>query len=82
MINFIQKSFIEQVGEPDQLIIENQEFAVATSMSWYLYDPADGIMGLGWTSIADGFVNTPLRNAYNLGLLPEPIFTVWMEHRV
>ncbi|VDN22939.1 unnamed protein product [Gongylonema pulchrum] len=45
-------------------------------------DPADGILGLGFTSLAINHVSPPLINAIQQKLLQEPIFTVWMEHRV
>lgn len=65
-----------------QLVIQQQTFGLATFMIGFLDDPADGILGLGFTSLAVDYVPPPLVTAIQENLLPEPIFTVWMEHRV
>ena len=38
-------------------------------------------MGLAFTSLAVDYVTPPLINAINQGLLDQPLFTVWLEHR-
>ncbi|KHN88410.1 Aspartic protease 6 [Toxocara canis] len=66
------------VGEA-QLRIQSQTFGQATSMMGFRNDPVDGILGLGFTALADDFVEPPVINAIAQKLLDEPIFTVWMQ---
>ncbi|PAV86336.1 hypothetical protein WR25_14654 isoform C [Diploscapter pachys] len=41
----------------------------------------DGVVGLAFTSISVNGVLPPLINAINQGLLDQPLFTVYLEHR-
>ncbi|VDO64751.1 unnamed protein product, partial [Heligmosomoides polygyrus] len=68
--------------DENQLIVPRTTFGLATHISAdFKEDPTDGILGLGFTSLAEGGVEPPLVNAINQGLLDQPIFTVWMAHR-
>ncbi|KHN88385.1 Aspartic protease 6 [Toxocara canis] len=66
------------VGE-SQLRVENQIFGQAIYVDGFDFDPIDGILGLGFTFLADSFVVPPVINAIAQNLLDEPIFTVWMK---
>ncbi|KAE9550962.1 hypothetical protein FO519_005823 [Halicephalobus sp. NKZ332] len=44
-------------------------------------DPIDGILGLAFTSLAEGNAIPPLINAVNQGLLDKPLFTVYLQER-
>lgn len=39
----------------------------------------DGIMGLGFPEIAVGKVKPPFQNMVDQGLLPEPVFSFWLN---
>jgi hypothetical protein len=63
----------------NQLIIPNTTFAQATEEDSDSYDdPFDGVFGLAFQSISVDNVVPPLINAINMGLLDQPIFTVYM----
>ncbi|KAK0408770.1 hypothetical protein QR680_004147 [Steinernema hermaphroditum] len=66
----------------NQLVVPKSTFGQATSIAqFFASDPIDGILGLGFQSLAvDGVVPT-LINAINQGLLDKPVFTVWMEEK-
>jgi len=68
------------LGDPgNQLVIPNTTFAQATEEDASSYDdPFDGVFGLAFQSISVDNVLPPLINAVNLGLLDQPIFTVYM----
>uniref|UniRef100_A0A0N5CAQ5 Peptidase A1 domain-containing protein n=1 Tax=Strongyloides papillosus TaxID=174720 RepID=A0A0N5CAQ5_STREA len=57
---------------PTALCIPNQDFGQATQLAH--------ILGLAFRSIAVNKITPPIINAYNLGLLEKPIFTVYMGH--
>uniref|UniRef100_F1L723 Aspartic protease 6 n=1 Tax=Ascaris suum TaxID=6253 RepID=F1L723_ASCSU len=77
---FLGKDTVTLGGENDmQLRIPNQIFGQATYMYGFYGDPIDGILGLGFSYLADYYVSPPIINAIDQGLLDEPIFTVWME---
>lgn len=65
-----------------QLAVPKQTFGQATSMSGFSRDVIDGILGLGFTALADDLVVPPFINAVNQKLVDKPLFTVWMAHRV
>lgn len=68
------------VGE-DQLVVPTTTFGIANEMSNdFKTDPADGILGLAFTSLAVDRVTPPLINAMEQGLLDQNLFTVWLEH--
>uniref|UniRef100_A0A0N5A658 Peptidase A1 domain-containing protein n=1 Tax=Parastrongyloides trichosuri TaxID=131310 RepID=A0A0N5A658_PARTI len=76
---------IDTVGLVDDngniLKIPNTGFGQTTSASPdFATDPSDGIMGLGFTSLAVDGITPPIINAINNGLLDEPIFTVYLQH--
>lgn len=61
--------------------IQKQEFGVATHLAaFFAEQPLDGIMGLGWPSIAVDKVVPPMQNA--LPQLDAPLFTVWMDRKI
>ncbi|CAI4231523.1 unnamed protein product [Auanema sp. JU1783] len=65
-----------------QLAVPTTVFGVASHISSDFYsDPADGILGLAFQSLAVDDVTPPLVNAINQNLLNKPVFTVWLEHR-
>ncbi|KAK6038293.1 eukaryotic aspartyl protease [Cooperia oncophora] len=65
-----------------QLAVPKTTFGLATHISAdFKNDPTDGILGLAFTSLAVDKVVPPLINAIDQGLLDQPLFTVWMEHR-
>ena len=68
------------IGE-DGLKIEKQIFAEAVqepSLS-FIAASFDGILGLGFPEIAVGKVQPPFQNALDQGLLPEPVFSFWLN---
>ncbi|KAK0408766.1 hypothetical protein QR680_004143 [Steinernema hermaphroditum] len=65
-----------------QLSVPKTTFGQATSIAqFFASDPIDGILGLGFQSLAVDGVVPPLINAINQGLLDQPVFTVWMEEK-
>ncbi|WKY13806.1 hypothetical protein Q1695_004554 [Nippostrongylus brasiliensis] len=63
----------------DQLIVPGTVFGQATYVaSSFANKPIDGILGLGFRSLAVNDVNPPLLRAVDLGLI-DPIFTVYLE---
>jgi hypothetical protein len=68
------------LGDPSNpLIIPNTTFAQATEEDSNSYDdPFDGVFGLAFQSISVDNVMPPIINAINMGLLDQPIFTVYM----
>lgn len=64
-----------------QLSVPNQIFGQAIQMGGFERDPADGILGLAFTYLADDYVTPPVINAIQQKILDKPIFTVWMKHR-
>ncbi|CAD6193370.1 unnamed protein product [Caenorhabditis auriculariae] len=70
-----------QTGQ-QQLAVPKTTFGLATHISSdFTQDATDGILGLAFTSLAVDGVVPPLINAINQGLLDQPLFTVWLEHR-
>lgn len=66
----------------NQLVVPNTTFGQALVLSPAFRGPEmDGILGLAFQRLAVGNVLPPLDNAWNQGLLDEPIFTVWLEHK-
>uniref|UniRef100_A0A8R1HZZ8 Peptidase A1 domain-containing protein n=1 Tax=Caenorhabditis japonica TaxID=281687 RepID=A0A8R1HZZ8_CAEJA len=65
-----------------QLPVPKTTFGIATHISSdFKTDATDGILGLAFTSLAVDHVVPPLINAINQGLLDQPLFTVWLEHK-
>uniref|UniRef100_A0A0N5AV77 Peptidase A1 domain-containing protein n=1 Tax=Syphacia muris TaxID=451379 RepID=A0A0N5AV77_9BILA len=64
-----------------QLQIKDQIFGQAKKMSGFGNDVVDGILGLGFTDLADAGVTPPLINAVENKLLDKPMFTVWLAAR-
>jgi len=62
------------------LVIPSTTFAQAINVDTRtLGSPMDGILGLGFQSISDQLVVPPFLNAVAQGLVPQPIFTVYLE---
>jgi hypothetical protein len=58
--------------------VEQQTFAVANQMSAdFYYETADGIMGLGWPSLANSGAVPPFQNM--MSQLDQPIFVIWLD---
>ncbi|PAV74111.1 hypothetical protein WR25_21040 [Diploscapter pachys] len=69
------------IGEP-QLTVPKTTFGLASHISADWKDDAgDGIAGLAFTSLAVDGVVPPLINAISQGLLDQPLFTVFLDHR-
>jgi len=69
------------VGET-QLAIPMTTFGQANHISNdFTDDPSDGILGLAFQSLAVDDVVPPLQNAIAQGLLDQPLFTVWLQHK-
>ncbi|CAI5452490.1 unnamed protein product [Caenorhabditis angaria] len=69
-------------ADTTQLAVPKTTFGIATHISAdFKNDAAEGILGLAFTSLAVDHVVPPLINAINQGLLDQPIFTVWLEHK-
>ncbi|PAV79018.1 hypothetical protein WR25_03154 [Diploscapter pachys] len=69
------------IGE-NQLAIPSTTFGLASKISNdFKNDATDGILGLAFQSLAVDNVMPPLQNAIKQGLLDQPLFTVWLEHR-
>ncbi|PIC24406.1 hypothetical protein B9Z55_017758 [Caenorhabditis nigoni] len=65
-----------------QLAIPSTTFGIASKISAdFKQDATDGILGLAFTSLAVDGVVPPLINAINQGILDQPLFTVFLEHR-
>jgi cathepsin D len=63
-----------------QLDIVNTTFGQVSHVASYFADiPVDGILGLGFKSIAVDNVQPVFQHAVELGLLDKPIFTVWLK---
>ncbi|KAI6234909.1 Peptidase A1 domain-containing protein [Aphelenchoides fujianensis] len=63
-----------------QLVIPSTTFGQATHLSDdFDGDAADGILGLAFRSIAEDDVQPVFQHAVELGLVDNPIFTVWLK---
>jgi hypothetical protein len=64
----------------DQLSIPDTTFGQADHLASFFTDqPLDGILGLAFRSIAVDDVQPVFQHAYDLGLVDQPIFTVWLK---
>ncbi|KAE9414648.1 hypothetical protein Angca_008610 [Angiostrongylus cantonensis] len=74
---------IVRIGFPgtQQLVIPDTVFAQADVLS-PSFDvlPVDGILGLAFKSIAVDGVTPPFQRAMELGLVDQPLFTVYLKH--
>uniref|UniRef100_A0A914C6J2 Peptidase A1 domain-containing protein n=1 Tax=Acrobeloides nanus TaxID=290746 RepID=A0A914C6J2_9BILA len=68
-------------GDTQQLVIPNTTFGLATYISNDFNDDniIDGVLGLGFTSLAVDGVVPPLINAYNQHVIDRPLFTVYLQ---
>uniref|UniRef100_A0A7E4VW61 Peptidase A1 domain-containing protein n=1 Tax=Panagrellus redivivus TaxID=6233 RepID=A0A7E4VW61_PANRE len=61
--------------------VDNQVFGLAEHIAdVFGYQPVDGILGLGWPSLAVDNVVPPIQNA--LSQLTAPLFTVWLDRKI
>ncbi|KHJ45771.1 eukaryotic aspartyl protease [Trichuris suis] len=60
-----------------------QEFVEAYYTMWYDWStmPYDGIMGLAFPSVSQTEATNPIISLANLGLLNQPMFTIWKEQQ-
>ncbi|VDK80086.1 unnamed protein product, partial [Anisakis simplex] len=66
-----------------QLVVPNTVFGQALALSSaFKGKELDGIFGLTFMSTGVGNVVPPLHNAWNQGLLDQPVFTVWLDRTV
>jgi len=64
----------------DQLSIPTTTFGQADHLASFFTDqPLDGILGLAFRTIAVDNVQPVFQHAYELGLVDQPIFTVWLK---
>ncbi|VDK49226.1 unnamed protein product [Anisakis simplex] len=69
-------------ADGEHIRVHNQTFGQAIILIGFTAEPIDGIVGLAFAELGhDGDIPLVI-NAVNQGLLDEPIFTVWMQHRV
>ncbi|KAI6176370.1 Peptidase A1 domain-containing protein [Aphelenchoides bicaudatus] len=63
------------------LTVKNQDFGAATDIAEVFgYFPVDGILGLGWPSLAVNDVTPPFQNL--IPQLDAGLFTVWLDRHV
>jgi len=64
----------------DPLVIPKTVFGQATELGDFFANmPMDGILGLAFKSLAEDSVEPPLIQAYNQGLLDQPIINVFLD---
>ncbi|PAV75164.1 hypothetical protein WR25_04059 [Diploscapter pachys] len=69
------------IGE-QQLAVPDCTFGIAEHISRdFVHDATDGILGLAFKALASDDVTPVLVNAIKQGLLDQPLFTVFLEHR-
>lgn len=62
-------------------VFKGQGFFSASSIASVIgYQPFDGVLGLGWPSIAVGGVTPPIQNI--MGQFDKKLFTVWLDRHV
>jgi hypothetical protein len=61
------------------LLIKKQGFAQITDESGFDGDKEDGLLGLGYSSLADSGFPTIIDNAYNQKLIPNKIFAFYLN---
>uniref|UniRef100_A0A0N4ZC00 Peptidase A1 domain-containing protein n=1 Tax=Parastrongyloides trichosuri TaxID=131310 RepID=A0A0N4ZC00_PARTI len=70
------------VGDLNTIQIPKTTFGQANTISNNLGSNAfDGIMGLGFKSLAVDGITPPIINAINQGLFDKPIFTIFLQHK-
>lgn len=77
MTGFLSRDVLRIGG----LTVEDQTFAEAVNEPSLAFVAAyfDGIMGLGFPEIAVGKVKPPFQNMIDQKLLPEPVFSFWLN---
>lgn len=61
------------------LVVANQPFAEVTRENGMYNDIEDGLMGLGYSSIANYANPTPIDSAYAQGLIPQKLFAFYLN---
>ena len=67
--------------EINGLKIRQQGFALISSSGGFEDEPEDGLLGLGYKSIAQTNFSTPIDNAYAQGLITNKIFVFWLNRK-
>ena len=67
--------------EINGLKIRQQGFALISSSGGFEDEPEDGLLGLGYKSIAQTNFSTPIDNAYAQGLITNKIFAFWLNRK-
>lgn len=65
--------------EINGLKICHQGFALITSTNGFMNDPEDGLLGLGYNSMANTNFPTPVDNAFSQGLIRKKVFAFWLN---
>ncbi|KAI6236109.1 Peptidase A1 domain-containing protein [Aphelenchoides besseyi] len=66
-------------SDADRLVVQGTTFGQATHLASFFTDqPLDGILGLAYKSIAVDGVQPVFLHAVDLGLVDQPLFTVWL----
>ena len=74
---FLSSDVVTWAGLP----IKDQVFAEATKEPGiaFLFSKFDGILGMGWEQISVDHVRPPFYNAFDQGLVPENLFSFWLN---
>uniref|UniRef100_A0AC35U8M6 Peptidase A1 domain-containing protein n=1 Tax=Rhabditophanes sp. KR3021 TaxID=114890 RepID=A0AC35U8M6_9BILA len=81
---FLGKDTFALVGDKgESLKIPNVDFGQAVGIATFLNsDQTDGILGLGFTSLAVDGIIPPIISAITQGLFDQPIFTVYLPYQL
>uniref|UniRef100_A0A0N5A6H6 Peptidase A1 domain-containing protein n=1 Tax=Parastrongyloides trichosuri TaxID=131310 RepID=A0A0N5A6H6_PARTI len=78
---FLGVDIVTLLGDNDELPISNTAFGQVSLMTDdFDGSPADGILGLGFQTLAVDNIMPPIIKAINDNLLDKPIFTVFLQH--
>lgn len=77
MKGFLSQDSLSMAG----VVVQNQTFGEATSLPGITFVAAkfDGILGMGFQNISQDDVVTPFQNMVNQKLVPEPVFSFYLD---